>query len=100
MSCNFIQGNIRQFFYMVDPFDATGKNLIKIDEDDFIRLVNNPYLEREYRSEGPYKSNVMVFFDDDKNILFVRKSCKVNTKNGKPKDGFNVEKGYFENEKT
>ena len=99
MKVQFIQGDIRAFFYMVDPFDATGKNLIKIDEDVFIRLVNNPYLEREYRSEGPYKSNVMVFFDDDKNILFVRKYCKVDYKNGKPKDGFDVYKGYFKNEK-
>ena len=99
MSIQFIQGNIAAFFYMVDPFDGTGKNLIKIDEDVFIRLVNNPYLEREYRSEGPYKNNVMVFFDDEKNILFVRKYFKVNPKNGNPKDGFNVDKGYFENEK-
>lgn len=98
MSFNFIQGNIRQFFYMVDPFDTTGKNLIKIDEDDFIRLVNSPYLEREYTSDGPYKNNVMVFFDDDKNILFVRKSCKVNRR-GEPVDGFNVEKGFFEDNK-
>ena len=98
MTVQFIRGNLRDFFYMIDPFDVEGKQRVLIDEDAFIKLVNNPPLDREYASEGPYRTNVLKFLDNDGNVLFVRVRCKVNRK-GQPVDGFNVEKGIFEDNK-
>lgn len=98
MTVQFIQGNLRDFFYMIDPFDVEGKQRVLIDEDVFIKLVNNPRLDSEYASEGPYRSNVIKFLDNDGNVLFVRVRCNVN-RMGQPVDGFKVEKGIFEDNK-
>lgn len=98
MTVQFIQGNLRDFFYMIDPFDVEGKQRVLIDEDVFIKIVNNPRLDSEYASEGPYRTNVLKFLDNDGNVLFVRVRCKVNHR-GQPVDGFNVQKGFFEDNK-
>ena len=70
-------------------------DLIKLKDDP---VVNNPRLDSEYDSEGPYRTNVLKFLDNDGNVLFVRVRCKVNRR-GQPVDGFNVEKGIFEDNK-
>ncbi len=98
MTVQFIQGNLRDFFYIINPFDVDRKQRVLIDENVFIRMVNNPRLDSEYASEGPYKTNVLKFIDNAGNVLFVRVRCKVNRR-GKPVDGFNVEKGIFEDNK-
>ena len=98
MTVQFIQGNLRDFFYMIDPFDVERKQRVLINEDVFIKMVNNPPLDREYASEGPYRTNVLKFMDNDGNVLFVRVRCKVNRR-GQPVDGFNVQKGFFEDNK-
>lgn len=98
MTVLLIQGNLRDFFYMIDPFDVEGKQRILIDEDVFVKMVNNPPLDRKYASEGPYRTNVLKFLDNDGNVLFVRIRCKVNRR-GQPVDGFNVQRGFFEDNK-
>lgn len=83
---------------MINPFDVERKQRVLIDEDVFIKLVNNPRLDSEYASEGPYRTNVLKFLDKDGNVLFVRVRCNVNRR-GQPVNGFNVEKGIFEDNK-
>jgi hypothetical protein len=83
---------------MINPFDDDRKELVLIDENLFIKMVNNPPLDREYASEGPYKTNVLKFIDHHGKVLFLRVRCKVNRR-GQPVDGFNVEKGIFEDNK-
>lgn len=98
MTVLLIQGNLRDFFYMINPFDIEGKQRVLIDGDLFIKMVNNPRLDSEYASEGPYRTNVLKFLDKNGNVLFIRIRCKVNHR-GQPVDGFNVEKGIFEDNK-